>query len=167
MSASRHLTRNERLHAATEMALYIAIILLATLSALPDNYDATGVDGPPLLLVLWGTVTGLTLAHWFAFNLASAQLHGGLPPRRDVERLGMQALGAVTTMLLTTIPVVLVGPSIRVEAAGFAPAAMVGLAGYGVARTASQPRLRAAMTGVLVLALGLVVATLKATLTGH
>lgn len=165
-----NLTREEALRAANEMALYISIVLLATLSALPDDFDVTGPggrDGPPLAAVLWGTTIGLTLAHWFAFHLASLHLNNGKLPRRDLERLGMQMAGAAGVTLVTMIPIALAKPAHRVEAAMFAPGLVIGIAGYLVARGADKSRVRSVMTGVGVLILGILVAALKSLLAGH
>ena len=58
---------------ATAMTLYVSIVLLAELAALPAGDEAGGtVHGPvgwELIAIIWGTTVGLALAHWFAFPL--------------------------------------------------------------------------------------------------
>ena len=59
---------------AAVMGLYVAIVLLAAVVALPDHGGSGRVledDHPPLLEIIWGSAIGLALAHWFAFRLTA------------------------------------------------------------------------------------------------
>ena len=59
------------------MALYVAVCLIAALTALAN---VTAVPGHILGLV-WGTTVGLALAHVFAFRIAGRLVHDGVLPR--------------------------------------------------------------------------------------
>jgi hypothetical protein len=61
------------------MALYVAICLIAALTALES---VTAVPGHILGLV-WGTTVGLALAHVFAFRVAGRLVHDGELPKAD------------------------------------------------------------------------------------
>jgi hypothetical protein len=60
------------------MALYVAICLIAALTALEN---VTAVPGHILGLV-WGTTVGLALAHVFAFRVAGRLVHDGVLPKQ-------------------------------------------------------------------------------------
>ena len=152
------------------MALYVCIVFLAGLAVLPDDYGVTAGEnghGPPLWALVWGTAIGLSLAHWFAFQLAALELRGGRLHRQDLELVAAQVGGAVFVALLTTIPILLVDDSAQVDAAIYVPAVIIGFAGYRVARTAGRSRRVSVLLGALVLVLGVVVAGVKAFLLGH
>ena len=64
------------------MVLYVAVVLLATLSALPAGHDPADAEmhgpvGGELLAIVWGTTVGLALAHWFAFHVATQPASAG------------------------------------------------------------------------------------------
>ena len=64
------------------MVLYVAVVLLATLSALPAGHDPADAEmhgpvGGELLAIVWGTTVGLALAHWFAFHVATPRASAG------------------------------------------------------------------------------------------
>jgi hypothetical protein len=153
------------------MALYVSIVVLAELAALPGDYGESdggaGHSGPPLLAIVWGTSIGLALAHWFAFELAAVGFGGGKVLRRDLELAGAQMAGAALVAIATTIPILFADDASRVSAAAFAPSLIIGFAGYGVARTAGWSVRTSVATGVIVLAAGVAVAVIKAVLAGH
>src|SRR3954454_19627532 len=64
---------------ATVMVLYVSVVEIAELAALPSGGQGGAVTGPvgaELLAILWGTAIGLALAHWFAFRLAAPAFRG-------------------------------------------------------------------------------------------
>jgi len=73
------------------MVLYLSIVLLATLAALPSGIDGSGeghgtggVHGLDLVWLIWGTTIGLALAHWFAFRLTVRAFSGENPTQSDL-----------------------------------------------------------------------------------
>jgi hypothetical protein len=133
------------LHEATVMVLYVSIVLLATLVALPEDFAPEGNAALELIALEWGTAIGLALAHWFAFSVA----------------------GAALVAFVTMVPILIVGRDSDVTAAAFAPALILGFAGYRVARTSGRSVIAALFAAVLVLVVGLTVAVIKALLAGH
>jgi hypothetical protein len=159
--------RERMLHEGTVMVLYVSIVLLATLVALPEDFAEHGNAALELLALEWGTAIGLALAHWFAFTVAGALLSGGMPTREDLEVVGAQLAGAALVACVTTLPILVAGSDSDVRAAAFAPALILGFAGFRVARTSGRSVIAALFAGVLVLLVGLTVATIKALLGGH
>jgi hypothetical protein len=155
------------------MVLYLSIVLLATLAALPtgtdsgDGHGTSGVHGVQLLGLIWGTTLGLALAHWFAFRLTARAFSGGKVGEKDVL-IGLAQLGgAALVAALCTIPVVFVGDDSEVQVTAFVPALIVGFAGYGIARAANRSRTQALIMGGIAIALGVAVAAVKNFLLGH
>src|SRR5436190_6229463 len=72
---------------AVTMVLYVSVVEIAELAALPESHFAdgtvTGAVGGQLLAIVWGTAVGLALAHWFAFRLAAPAFRGERPTRHD------------------------------------------------------------------------------------
>ena len=150
------------------MVLYVSIVLLATLAALPAEYgDATSEgshDDFSLVAVVWGTSIGLALAHWFAFVVAAAGFRGSMFHRHDLELATAHVAGAALVAFTTTIPIVVTDQIPDVRAAIFAPAAFIGLASYRVARAGGRSTVVSVLAGLLGLAVGLVIAIIKALL---
>ena len=77
--------RDEIWREAATMVLYVSVVEIAELAALPESHFTNGVVSGPvgagLLAIVWGTAIGLALAHWFAFRIA-ARAHDfvGLKP---------------------------------------------------------------------------------------
>lgn len=148
------------------MILYVSIVLLATLAALPAAYgdaaETTRDDDLSLVGVVWGTAIGLALAHWFAFVVAAAGFRSGKLHRHEWELATAHVAGAAIVALCTTIPIVVTDDVSDVRAAAFAPAVFIGLAGYRVARSAGRSAIASSVAGVIGLLLGLAVAGIKA-----
>lgn len=149
------------------IALYVSIVLLAELIALPDNFAVATNHGPTLVGVIWGTAFGLALAHWFAFQVAAAWFSGGKVVREDVHRAGAQLAGAALVAIATTIPVLFVNNSVKVEVAAVVPSLVLGASGFMMGRASRRSFLWSLVVGVLVLAAGVGVAVLKASITNH
>src|ERR1700750_3096861 len=91
--------RVEVFREATVMVLYVSVVEIAELAAVPERHRAhgavTGPIGGQLLAILWGTAVGLALAHWFAFRLAAPAFRGERPTHLDFQ-IGLgQLTGAV------------------------------------------------------------------------
>jgi hypothetical protein len=166
--------RVEILREATTMVLYLSIVLLATLTALPigaesrdGGHGGSGIHGVVLIGLIWGTTIGLALAHWFAFRLSARVFGRGRLAEGDVKAGLAQVAGAASVALLCTIPTLLVGDADDVQTAVWVLGAVVGGAGYVVARVAGRSKIQSVVRGALVLVLGLTVAAVKNFLLGH
>ena len=167
---------NERLESwreAATMVLYLSIVLLATLAALPtgsegaDGHGGSGVHGLGLVRLIWGTTIGLALAHWLSFRLAARVFGGGELSEQDVRIGFAQVGGAALVAGLCTIPVLAVGDADEVRVTSWVPALIVGLAGYAVSRVVGRAKVQSLFVGGVVMLLGLTVAAVKDFLLGH
>src|SRR4051794_21437277 len=94
---------------ATIMVLYVAVVEIAELAALPERRlghgEITGPVGSDLLAIVWGTALSLALAHWFAFRIAAAGFRGDRPSRQD-QLIGLvQVGGAALVAALSSLPI--------------------------------------------------------------
>src|SRR4051794_30436298 len=89
--------RTEVLREAVTMVLYVSVVLIAELAAIPEEHFAdgrvTGAVGGQLLAIVWGTAVGLAVAHWFAFRLAAPAIRGERPSRLDTY-IGLVQVGS-------------------------------------------------------------------------
>lgn len=163
--------RLELFREATVMVLYVSVIEIAELAALPEEHFAdghvTGPSGATLLAIVWGTAIGLALAHWFAFRLAAPAFRGGRPSHLD-NRIGLaQSLGAVFVGAVSSLPVLLLSDLRAQETIEYVPALLVGAIGYFLARRIGAGRVAAVCYGLTALVLGVVVALVKFRLAAH
>ncbi len=152
------------------MALYVAIVLLAAVLALPAGDEAVedeGIHGLALVGLVWGTTVGLALAHWFSFRIAARGFGHGILRPHDLAVAGAQVLGASAVALVCSLPALVFDDDTDIEATAVVPALLIGLAGYLAARAGSSSRVRSIVTGAVALAGGLAVATAKNVLAGH
>jgi hypothetical protein len=145
------------------MALYVAICLIAALTALET---VTAVPGHILGLV-WGTTVGLALAHVFAFRIAGRLVHDGDLPRADRIVSVVQLASAAAVAVVVSVPVLLAPTESELDWARYTCAAIIGVVGYLVARGADRSRIRAVLFGLGVLAAAILLAALKHALAGH
>jgi hypothetical protein len=145
------------------MALYVAICLIAALTALAN---VTAVPGHILGLV-WGTTVGLAVAHVFAFRIAGRLVHDGDLPRADRIISLVQLAAAAAVAVVVSVPVLLAPTVNEITWARYTCAAIIGLVGYLVARGAERSRIRSVLFGLGVLAAAFAVAALKHALSGH
>jgi hypothetical protein len=83
-------------------ALYLAVVLLAALVAVPRDQLP---EDRYLVLTLLGTSFGLVLAHWFAFRLAAhLTAYGGFHPPSAGEEALAQIAGGASVAVLASIP---------------------------------------------------------------
>lgn len=156
---------------AMVMVLYTSIVVMATLIALPEDLYAKGLDPSQhdhfLLSIIWGETVGLALAHWFAFNVAAAGFRGGRSLREDAIEGVAQVGGAGAVALATSVVVLMAGNQDDVVVAAFTTAAIVAIAGFGTSRRAGRSPVASVLLGILILVLGVTVATIKAWLGAH
>jgi hypothetical protein len=153
------------------MALYVSVVLIAELAAVPEKHFANGhVTGPvggQLLEILWGTAIGLTLAHFFAFKLAAPAFRGEYMTRHDAHVAGAQLAGAAIVAAVSSVPVLFLSDVQAQETTGDVPAVLIGVVAYLVARRAAKARPAALFYGMTAGALGVLVALVKTALAAH
>jgi hypothetical protein len=158
-----HVDRDHLRKEAWTMALYVAICLIAALTALENVIAVPG----HILGLVWGTTVGLAVAHVFAFRIAGRLVHDGVLPMADRLVSVVQLAGAAAVAVLVSVPVLLVPPAYELAWAGYTCAAVIGVVGYLVARGAAHGRVRAVLFGLAVLVAAFAVAALKHALAGH
>jgi hypothetical protein len=156
---------------AVTMVLYVSVVEIAELAALPAQHVGGGkVEGPvgaQLLAIIWGTAVGLAIAHWFAFRLAGRAFRGDRVTGLDT-RIGIaQILAAMFVAAVSSLPVLLFDDVRAQEFTGVVPAILIGIVGYLIARETRRSRFAAALYGFTALAVGLLVATVKGALAAH
>jgi hypothetical protein len=164
-------TRTEAFREAITMVLYVSVVEIAELAAIPEQHFASGrVTGPvgaQLLELVWGTAVGLAIAHWFAFRVAAPAFRGERPTRED-HYIGLaQLCGAIFVAVVSSLPVLFLSDVRAQETTSGVPAVLIGIIGYLVARFTGRSRLAAVFYGVTALAVGVLVALVKASLAAH
>ncbi len=154
------------------MTLYVAVVLLATLAALPAGHDdaAEPINGPvgvELIAILWGTTIGLALAHYFAFRVAARGFGGGRPSAHDLREATAEVTAASFVAALASLPVLVFSPDTEQWAVLFMLALIIGVVSYLVERSNERTRLASLVFGVVTLIVGLMVASVKYSLTSH
>jgi hypothetical protein len=110
--ASSH--RAHLVREAATMVLYVSVVEIAELAAIPEEHfahgRATGPVGGALLAIVWGTAVGLAIAHWFAFLVAAPAFRGQSPTRLDAQigRTQLPAMFYGVTALALGVAVALV-----------------------------------------------------------
>jgi hypothetical protein len=146
------------------MALYVAICLLATLTALPDT---TLHDTADLLGLIWGTTIGLALAHWFAFHVSSRLVARGTVRVHDAQAALVQVAGAALVGVLSTLAVLLTPDSAEHDVVRLVLAAFIASIGYLVAKETGASRRRSVLYALTVLIAAFGVVLVKNLLIGH
>ena len=149
---------------ALASGLYVALVLLAALIAIPAEQLPSDADMAGLVV---GTALGLLLAHWLAFRLAARMTteQGDWTPSAAQEAAAQFAGGLAVAVLAAAPFVVLDAESARIAALA-ALAALPALAGCLIARLRGRTWLFAVTTGLLVLILATGVVAAK-NLLGH
>ncbi len=146
------------------MALYVSVVLLATLVAFRDSAHTSQTE---LLAVIWGTTLGLAVAHLYAFRVSSRLVRGRSFHRGDLESALAQLGGAAAVAALCTIPVLVLPSPSEDDVVRLLLGLLLGAAGYTSGRTGGASRLRSFVLGAAVLAVGIAVALVKNALGGH
>ncbi len=153
------------------MVLYVAVVEIGELIALPETHDpgghVTGPAGAALLAIVWGTAVGLALAHWFAFQLAAPAFRGERATRLDWQVGFAQLAGAALVATLSSLPVLLFSDVRAQETVSDVPAAVIGAIAFLIARRAGRTVLVAAAFGITALAVGILVAIVKVQVAAH
>lgn len=152
--------REELLREAFTMALYVAICLLAALTALSDG--AGHVFG-----LVWGTTIGLALAHWLAFRVSARLVAGGAFGHQEGRIAAAQFAGAGAVALLCTPFIAAMSAGNERDGVRLLLAGLIGFAGYRVARSVDASRARSAVYAGGVALVAIVVALVKNILVGH
>lgn len=166
MNDHRDGTPHSRLLAREFMAtaLYLAIVLLAALVALPRDYLPSDRD---VVIVLLGTSLGLVLAHWFAFRLAAhLTAEGGVHPATAAQEAMAQIAGGVLVAVLAALPFLITDGDAAVRLSLIVLAVLPAATGAVIARLRGKSWLFCAATGGFVLILAIAVVVIK-NLTGH
>jgi hypothetical protein len=151
------------------MILYVSVVEIAELAALPQPTSDGGVDGvagAELLAILWGTAIGLALAHWFAFQLAAEAFRGERYTRTDTIIGLAHVAAAVFVAIVSSLPILLFAEVTAARIVGFVPALIIGVVAYLIARQ-TRTRPAAMVYGASALALGVLVAAVKSTISAH
>ncbi|MBN2622085.1 MAG: hypothetical protein JXA83_01895 [Acidimicrobiales bacterium] len=150
---------------AYTMALYVAICLLAVLTAVSD--DPGGDDHLRLFELIWGTTVGLSLAHWFAFRLSARLVGAGTFDRHNAEAAAAQLAGAVAVAVLATVPVLILPTGAELDVVRLLLAGFVAAVAFAVARSGGAGIGRSAVYAGAVLVLASVIAVMKNVLGAH
>jgi hypothetical protein len=154
----------ELLKEAWVMALYVAVCLLAALTAVAENAS----DGHVRAIgIVWGTTIGLTLAHAFAFRVSARIVAQGRVRSSDRRTIGAQLAGATGVAVLATIPILLWPATAEFDAARWVLALFISFVGFEVARSSGAGRGRSSLYGATLLASAVTIAVLKNVLSGH
>jgi hypothetical protein len=146
------------------MALYVAVCLLAALTAVSERADRSHVD---VLAIVWGTTVGLALAHWFAFRLSARLVAAGALARREAAIGGAQVGGALAVALLATVPVLVLPATAELDVVRLVLAGFVTAVAVAVARSSGASTVRSLVYAAVVLAAAVTVAVVKNILSGH
>ena len=128
--------RRELIRAGVEMALYIALSLLAVIVALPLVLERTEAVAVATTLIV--SAIGLLAAHWLAFSVSARLETGGILSREALTELGAQVGGGAIAVAIAVVPILVVPPPQGVLASQLALLALIA----GVAYAAAQPRAR-------------------------
>jgi hypothetical protein len=163
--------RTHLVREAATMVLYVSVVEIGELAAIPEEHfthgRVTGPVGGALLAIVWGTAVGLALAHWFAFRIAAPAFRGESPTRLDAQIGLAQLAGAMFVAVVSSLPVLLLNDVRAQETTGDVPAVIIGVIAYFVARASGRGHLAAVFYGITALALGIVVALVKVKLAAH
>jgi hypothetical protein len=143
-------------------ALYVALVLLAALATIPATRVQDRVHAIGLML---GTALGLTLAHWFAFRLASglSDESGQISKHAGQEALA-QVAGGMTIAVLAAIPYLFVSGKTAWSISGFILTGLLALTGVAIGRLRGWSWVWTLIAAAVVLAAGAAIALVKAIL---
>lgn len=149
---------------AFTMALYVAICLLAALSAVTEHVAESERD---VFKLVWGTTVGLALAHWFAFRVSARLVASGPARRHDALAAGVQLAGAAAVGVLATVPILVLPESMQLGVVRDVLAFFIAVVGFAVARNGGAGRGRSMLYGASILIVATIVAGVKNSLVGH
>lgn len=145
-------------------ALYVAIVLLAALVALPKARLPS--DGS-LVATLFGTALGLILAHFVAFRLAAHfTAETGIAPAPVAQEAGAGLAGGLAVATLATLPFAVLNGETALIATLIALAILPAVIGFAIARLRGRTWGVSLVAGGIALASALLVVIVKYEL-GH
>jgi hypothetical protein len=145
-------------------ALYMAIVLLAALVAVPTDRLPPDEAVAGLLV---GSAIGLTLAHWLAFRLAShLTVEGGFRTESAAREAGAQIAGGLGVAVIAALPFLLLDGDAALTGSLILLAALPALTGMAIARLRGRSWFTSLIAGAVVLTLAVVVVVVKSAV-GH
>ena len=156
--------RTEVLRDGVEMALYIALSLLAVMVALPTALEQTETVEVAVILIV--TAIGLLAAHWLAFRVSARLTSGGMLSQQELTVLAAQLAGGATVVAVAVVPILLLEPPNGLFVAQIALLAVIAGVAYLAAR-ARAPRPGIALLYTLGVVVGAAVIVFIKDLVGH
>lgn len=145
-------------------ALYMALVLLAALVALPVERLP---DDEALILTLVGTAIGLILAHWLAFRLAAHLTEeGGVWAGSAAQEAAAQIAGGMTVALVASAPFVVLDGAEALRISLLLLSAMPAATGMAIARLRGRSWLTTAIASGVVFVAAVAIVEIKAAV-GH
>lgn len=145
-------------------ALYVAMVLLAALIALPK--DRLPADSA-VVATLFGTATGLVVAHFVAFRLAAHMTsEAGLAPAEVLQEAGAGLAAGLLVASLAALPYLVWNADEALIATLITLAMLPTFTGVAIARLRGRSWAVAAIAGAIALALAMG-AVLAKHLLGH
>lgn len=145
-------------------ALYVAIVLLTALVALPRARMPSDIS---VVATMVGTAVGLIAAHFVAFRLAAHMTsEAGVAPAPVLEEAGAGFAGGLMVAILAALPFAVLDGNDALLATLIALAILPALMGLAIARLRGYSWTASAVTAGVVLTMALTVVGLKSAL-GH
>lgn len=145
-------------------ALYMALVLLAALVAVPVERLP---DDAALITTLAGTAIGLILAHWLAFRLAAhLTAEGGFGAATAAREAGAQIMGGLGVALIASLPFLVLDGDEALRVTLFLLAALPALTGLAIARLRGRSWVTSVITAGIVFGVAVLVVAVKVAL-GH
>ncbi len=154
---------------AVVMAIYVSVVLDATLEVLPEGHGSGDWGhGIYLLGVIWGATLGLAIAHWFAFRVAAFGFSDDERTRTDHLVARAQFLAAFVIAAAASVPAIILYRSESADqVTQIVPSLAIGLGGFLSARAAKKSKLLCVVIGLCAMLLGFFIAEFKYILAGH
>lgn len=161
--AERHAHRRLLARETLASALYLSLVLLSSLVAVPRE---SLPDDTALVGIIFGVTIGLVAAHWFAFRLAAhiTAEDGNWTPTAAQEAVA-QLIGGLMVAALAALPFLLLDGRGAWRTALIVLAAVPTLVGMGIARMRERSWYFTILYGLGSLAIAMGVVVLKTSLT--
>ena len=152
------------------MMLYVSIVLLVEVAALPagdEGNSAAGPTGWQLVAILWGTTIGLALAHWFAFQVSEQGLSNREVRHEARDEIVGEISGAAIVATIASLPVIFLAEDTAQKVLPYVLALIIGTVAFAVERANGRSRRVSLQWAAAAVVLGLVVASAKYWLSFH
>ena len=140
---------------AVEMALYIALSLLAVMVALPSAMERTETIEVAVALIV--TAIGLLAAHWLAFRVSTRLTSGGILSPQELAILGAQLVGGAVVVAIAVVPILFLEPPRGLFVAQIALLTVIAGVAYVAARPRATRGIALLYTAAVVVGAGIVV----------